>query len=159
MLNDYLVPKPQNIVSFIIYIVSCTSVPTYLGVGSLFSGKVTKEAGSNSGICIFLQACGFVEVVCGFFLLSDSKRILLSRLLASPESGLDQPPFYYLALALLVAGLAICATSALGCWATYMPGYAILTIVSKYNPTIDHQKKIQLEFQFVLIVDCSPVYY
>ncbi|KOB79475.1 Elongation protein 4-like protein, partial [Operophtera brumata] len=74
------------------------------------------------------QACGFVEVVCGFFLLSDSKRILLSRLLASPESGLDQPPFYYLALAFLAAGLTICATSALGCWATYMPGYAILSI-------------------------------
>lgn len=73
--------------------------------------------------------CGFIEVVCGFLLLCDTKRILLSRLLAAPE-GLEQPPFYYLALALLAAGLTMCATAALGCWATYIPGYVILTIVS-----------------------------
>jgi hypothetical protein len=51
-------------------------------------------------------------------------------LLVSPEEELEQPPFYYLALALLAAGLAVCAAAALGCWATYMPGYVILTIVS-----------------------------
>ncbi|XP_059060242.1 CD151 antigen [Achroia grisella] len=73
-------------------------------------------------------ACGFVEVVCGFLLLCDSQRILLSRLLASPEGDLDQPPFYYLALGLLAAGLVVCATAALGCWATYLPGYLILTL-------------------------------
>ncbi|XP_049865369.1 tetraspanin-1 [Pectinophora gossypiella] len=73
-------------------------------------------------------ACGFLEVVCGFLLLCDTQRVLLSRLLAAPDAGLAHPPFYYLALALLAAGLAMCATSALGCWATYMPGYFILTI-------------------------------
>ncbi|KAG7305405.1 hypothetical protein JYU34_009474 [Plutella xylostella] len=73
-------------------------------------------------------ACGFVEVVCGFLLLCDSRRVLLSQLLATPEGGLPQPPFYYLALALLAAGLTICAIGALGCWATYMPGYSILTV-------------------------------
>ncbi|XP_060800578.1 tetraspanin-33 [Amyelois transitella] len=72
-------------------------------------------------------ACGFFEVVCGFLLLCDTQRVLLSRLLASPEAGLDQPPFYFLALALLAAGLLMCATAALGCWATYLPGYFILT--------------------------------
>ncbi|KAJ0179261.1 hypothetical protein K1T71_004973 [Dendrolimus kikuchii] len=76
---------------------------------------------------IIFFMCGFIEVVCGFLLLCDTKRILLSRLLAAPE-GLEQPPFYYLALALLAAGLAMCATAALGCWATYIPGYVILTI-------------------------------
>ncbi|XP_053599610.1 CD151 antigen [Plodia interpunctella] len=73
-------------------------------------------------------ACGFFEVVCGYLLLSDKQRVLLSRLLASPESGLEQPPFYFLALALLASGLIVCATAALGCWATYLPGYVILTL-------------------------------
>ncbi|CAH0717264.1 unnamed protein product, partial [Brenthis ino] len=72
--------------------------------------------------------CGFVEVVCGFLLLSDSRRILLSRLLAMPEDGLEEPPFYYVALGLLAAGLIICSLAALGVWATYMPGYFILTL-------------------------------
>ncbi|CAB3224997.1 unnamed protein product [Arctia plantaginis] len=72
--------------------------------------------------------CGCLEVMCGFLLLCDSKRILLSRLLAAPDSELAHPPFYYLALALLVSGLAMCATGALGCWTTYMPGYAVLSI-------------------------------
>lgn len=71
-------------------------------------------------------------MISGFLLLCDSRRVLLSRLLATPEGGLPEPPFYYLALALLVAGLTICAVGALGCWATYMPGYAILTIVSEF---------------------------
>lgn len=79
----------------------------------------------------YLQACGFVEVISGFLLLCDSKRILLSRLLAAPDDDLlTHPPFYYLALGLLAAGLAMCATGALGCWATYMPSYAVLSIVS-----------------------------
>ncbi|KAL4703411.1 hypothetical protein ACJJTC_011200 [Scirpophaga incertulas] len=72
-------------------------------------------------------ASGFAKVVCGFLLLCDSQRILLSGLLVSPEEELDQPPFYFLALALLAVGLAVCATAAMGCWATYMPGYIILT--------------------------------
>lgn len=74
-----------------------------------------------------------MEVVCGFLLLCDSKRILLSRLLASPEGELIEPPFYYLALALLVLGLIVCAVASLGVWATYMPGYIVLTIVSNKN--------------------------
>ncbi|CAH2091858.1 unnamed protein product [Euphydryas editha] len=71
--------------------------------------------------------CGFLKVVCGFLLLSDSRRMLLSQLLAMPEDGLYEPPFYYVALALLAAGLTVCATSAIGVWATYLPGYIILT--------------------------------
>lgn len=78
----------------------------------------------------FFQTCGFVQVVCGFLLLCDTQRILLSRLLAAPDGGLMQPPFYYMALALLAGGMIVCATAALGCWATYMPGYIILTFVS-----------------------------
>ncbi|XP_063530462.1 CD151 antigen [Cydia strobilella] len=72
-------------------------------------------------------ACGFVEVVCGFLLLVDSRRVLLSRLLAAPDGPLAEAPLHYAALALLAAGLAVCAAAALGCWATYMPSYVILT--------------------------------
>ncbi|XP_045763824.1 tetraspanin-17 [Maniola jurtina] len=73
-------------------------------------------------------ACGFVKVVCGFLLLCDTRRILLSRLLAMPEEGLEEPPFYYVALGLLIAGITVCAVAAIGVWATYLPGYVILTI-------------------------------
>lgn len=76
------------------------------------------------------KGCGFLKVVCGFLLLSDSRRMLLSRLLATPEDGLYEAPFYYVALALLAAGLTVCVTSAIGVWATYLPGYIILTFVS-----------------------------
>lgn len=77
-----------------------------------------------------MKACGFVKVVCGFLLLCDTRRMLLSRLLAMPEDGLEEPPFYYAALGLLVAGAVVCAVAAIGVWATYMPGYVILTFVS-----------------------------
>lgn len=89
------------------------------------------------------QACGFLEVVCGFLLLCDNKRVLMSRMLASPESSLVQPPFHYLALALLATGLLVCSVAALGCWATYMPGYAILTIVS-YCTIVAYNSNIYL---------------
>ncbi|XP_069355247.1 tetraspanin-11 isoform X2 [Maniola hyperantus] len=74
------------------------------------------------------NACGFVKVVCGFLLLCDTRRILLSRLLAMPEEGLEEPPFYYVALGFLIAGVTVCAVAAIGVWATYLPGYIILTI-------------------------------
>ncbi|CAG5009557.1 unnamed protein product [Parnassius apollo] len=45
-----------------------------------------------------------------------------------PEDGLPEPPFYYVALALLAGGLTVCFISTLGIWATYMPGYILLTI-------------------------------
>lgn len=79
---------------------------------------------------IYLKICGFTKVVCGFLLLSDSQRILLSSLLTMPEDGLPEPPFYYVALALLASGLTICFIATFGIWATYMPGYILLTIVS-----------------------------
>ncbi|VVD03409.1 unnamed protein product, partial [Leptidea sinapis] len=72
--------------------------------------------------------CGFAQVVCGFLLLCDSRRILLSRLLVTPEDGLDEPPFYYVGLALLASGLTVCVLGSLGVWATCMPGYIILTL-------------------------------
>lgn len=72
---------------------------------------------------------GIFKVVCGFLLLCDSQRVLLSKLMVAPESELAQPPLYYVALALLMAGLIACGAATLGCWATYMPGYAIFTMV------------------------------
>ncbi|CAK1551707.1 unnamed protein product [Leptosia nina] len=76
--------------------------------------------------CLFFVT-GFAQIVCGFFLLCDTRRILLSRLLATPEDGLEEPPFYYVALALLASGLAVCTLASLGVWATCMPGYIVLT--------------------------------
>lgn len=73
--------------------------------------------------------CGLVLLILGFFLLCDSPRILLSRLLTSASNELPQPPFYYAALAIVGAGLFMTTSGAIGCWATYSRGYCILTFV------------------------------
>ncbi|XP_041973402.1 tetraspanin-17 [Aricia agestis] len=107
---------------FISFIHQCFVVAVEMFIKKIASAKVLFGTFNT----IFFT-CGFVEVVCGFLLLSDTRRILLSRLLATPEDGLDEPPFYYVALALLASGLVVCVVAAIGVWATYMPGYIILT--------------------------------
>ncbi|GBP69726.1 hypothetical protein EVAR_79961_1 [Eumeta japonica] len=96
----------------------------FVYLGSLFTNEGKHER-SRRGMGN--KACGVLEVICGFILLCDTRRVLLSRLLAAPDSSLTHAPFYYVALALLVAGLGACAVAALGCWATYLPGYIILS--------------------------------
>ncbi|XP_058458271.1 CD151 antigen-like isoform X3 [Malaya genurostris] len=68
-------------------------------------------------------------------MFTDAPRILLSRLLISSSeqhrtalSELEQPLFYYVALGLTTAGLVAITASLLGCWATCMNTYCILTI-------------------------------
>ncbi|XP_055532357.1 CD151 antigen isoform X2 [Wyeomyia smithii] len=68
-------------------------------------------------------------------MFTDAPRILLSRLLISTTeqhrtalSELEQPLFYYVALGLTIAGLVAITASLLGCWASCMNTYCILTI-------------------------------
>lgn len=63
-------------------------------------------------------------------ILLDPERILLSRLLASgPLSTMAQPLLYYLALGITVLGLILAGAGILGCWASCIHSYFMLTIV------------------------------
>lgn len=52
----------------------------------------------------------------GGFLLADSDRILLSRLLGPADHHPDQPLFYYVAFFIVAVGFVITITGLLGCW-------------------------------------------
>jgi len=76
-------------------------------------------------------------VVLSALLLSDTERVLLSRLLLlGPEAQKSfYPPFYYGALAIGCAGLAGCSTALLGCWGACQKSRALLgTVSSKRKP-------------------------
>ncbi|KAK6637545.1 hypothetical protein RUM44_007967 [Polyplax serrata] len=65
--------------------------------------------GRLSGVCLVFLGC---------VVLNDTPRILLSRLFLEP-GFVSQPLLYYVALALIVAGLIVCAVAVLGCWASW----------------------------------------
>ncbi|XP_041781616.1 CD151 antigen-like isoform X1 [Anopheles merus] len=84
---------------------------------------------------LIFMLCGITLLSTGFYLFTDSPRILLSRLLISasdqqktPLSELEQPLFHYVAFALTVAGLVAIIASLIGCWATCMNTYCVLSM-------------------------------
>lgn len=84
---------------------------------------------------ILLTACGVGLLYAGFKLLTDSKRVLLSRLLCASSAGdqlneLPHPFFYYVALVLTGAGAAIVLASLVGWWAVCLNTVCMLTLVS-----------------------------
>ncbi|XP_055625082.1 CD151 antigen [Toxorhynchites rutilus septentrionalis] len=87
------------------------------------------------GSCnLIFMLCGITLLATGFYMFTDAPRILLSRLLISTTehhktllSELEQPLFYYVALGLTMAGLVAITASLLGCWATCMNTYCVLT--------------------------------
>ncbi len=72
----------------------------------------------------------------GFYLFTDKKRLLLSKLLIiaptenneTPFNNLPQPFFYYIAFVLTVAGFVIISISMMGCWSSYVNTYCVLTV-------------------------------
>ncbi|KAL9703454.1 hypothetical protein quinque_006972 [Culex quinquefasciatus] len=88
------------------------------------------------GSCnLIFMLCGVTLLATGFYMFTDGPRILLSRLLISATeqhktalSELEQPLFYYVALALTIAGLIAITAALLGCWASCMNTYCVLTI-------------------------------
>ncbi|RZC42491.1 tetraspanin-11 [Asbolus verrucosus] len=61
-------------------------------------------------------------------ILFDSDRILLSRLLTSgPLSTTPQPLLHYIAIGLASVGLILASTGILGCWASCMHNYYLLS--------------------------------
>lgn len=80
-------------------------------------------------LCNFLLlACGFTLVTGGMLVLFDSERILLSKLLeAGPFSELPHPFFYYVAVGLALMGLTLAAAGILGCWASCLHNYWLLS--------------------------------
>ncbi|EEZ98301.1 tetraspanin-18B [Tribolium castaneum] len=80
-------------------------------------------------ICNFLLlACGFLLITGGMLVLSDQEKILLSRLLTpGPLSNMPQPFLYYVGIGLAAVGLVLTSTGILGCWASCMNNYYLLT--------------------------------
>ncbi|XP_011184645.1 tetraspanin-11 isoform X1 [Zeugodacus cucurbitae] len=75
--------------------------------------------------------CGVMLVVFGFYLINDSKRILLSRLLVTTSeqlNSLPQPLFYYISIAIPVAGCVAVFIALLGYWASYQQTYCCLSL-------------------------------
>ncbi|KAK5649779.1 hypothetical protein RI129_000808 [Pyrocoelia pectoralis] len=81
-------------------------------------------------ICNFLlTVCGCSLVTGGLLILFDSGRILLSRLLSSgPLASMPQPFLYYVAIGIISAGLIIIGIGIIGCWASCLHSYFLLTV-------------------------------
>ncbi|XP_075168673.1 tetraspanin 68C [Haematobia irritans] len=81
--------------------------------------------------CNFLfLICGTILIVAGFYLFTDTKRILLSRLLAATSEHLNdlpQPLFYYISIGLAVAGLIAVLAAMMGFWASCLNTYCCLS--------------------------------
>ncbi|XP_032596996.1 uncharacterized protein LOC6568824 [Drosophila grimshawi] len=75
--------------------------------------------------------CGTLLIVAGCYLYTDSRRILLSRLLAAPSeqlNSLPQPLLYYIAVGLAIAGFVAVVAAVVGFWASCLHTYCFLTI-------------------------------
>ncbi|KAJ8919136.1 hypothetical protein NQ315_012121, partial [Exocentrus adspersus] len=74
-------------------------------------------------------ACGFTLVIGGMLVLFDSDRVLLSKLISTGQllTNMPHPLLYYIALGLSLLGLILAATGILGCWASCMHNYCMLT--------------------------------
>lgn len=84
-----------------------------------------------NNIINYFQACGCILVTGGLMVLLDPERVLLSRLLTSgPLTTLPQPLLYYLALGFAALGLLLAGSGILGCWASCLHSYYMLTTVS-----------------------------
>ncbi|KAL1490759.1 hypothetical protein ABEB36_013404 [Hypothenemus hampei] len=91
---------------------------------TLVGSKVILAVGN-----FFLLACGFTLVTGGMLILFDTERILLSKLLtAGPFSELAQPYLYYVAIGLALLGLILAAAGILGCWASCLHNYWLLSL-------------------------------
>lgn len=81
----------------------------------------------------FQQLCGVVVLLTGFYLFTDSKRLLLSSLLivtpddANPLKDLKHPLFLYVAFVLTVLGMLIVTISFVGYWTAMLNNYCLLT--------------------------------
>lgn len=94
--------------------------------------------------------------------LLDPERVLLSRLLTSgPLTTLPQPLLYYLALGFAALGLLLAGSGILGCWASCLHSYYMLTAVSVWFFTIlfaynSYFKKVY-QLQYYLANSCRTL--
>lgn len=76
--------------------------------------------------------CGIVVLLTGFYLFTDSKRILLSSLLivthddANPLRDLKHPLFLYIACSLTIFGMIIVSISFIGYWTALLDNCCLL---------------------------------
>ncbi|XP_065170546.1 tetraspanin-18B isoform X1 [Atheta coriaria] len=87
--------------------------------------------GSKALLAFFnflLLVCGCTLIIGGVIILLDPGRVLLSRLLShGPLTTLPHPLLYYLALGFAVVGLVLATAGLLGCWASCLYSYCMLT--------------------------------
>lgn len=90
------------------------------------------------------QICGLSLLLSGFYLYTDSNRVLLSRLVGANSDkliNLPHPFFYYIALGLAGAGLVAIFASIIGWWAICLNTYCLLSIVSTHKFIIAPNQK------------------
>lgn len=78
-----------------------------------------------------LQICGLLLILSGFYLFSDNKRVLLSKMLAASSDrliSLSYPLLYYIALGVVIAGFVAVLAAVVGFWATCLHTYCILSV-------------------------------
>ncbi|CAG9859305.1 unnamed protein product [Phyllotreta striolata] len=89
------------------------------------------------GSKIILAFCNFLLLVCGFTLMVggmlvffDHERVLLSKLLTptGPFSTLPHPLLHYITMGVVLLGIILTAASILGCWASCVHNYCILSL-------------------------------
>ncbi|XP_055918936.1 uncharacterized protein LOC129950980 isoform X2 [Eupeodes corollae] len=86
---------------------------------------------ANHGTMFLGIICGGFLIFGGFYMFSDTKQILLSRLLVSTNeqlNSLSQPLFYYVAFGIAVAGTIAILASIMGFWASILNTYCFLTL-------------------------------
>ncbi|CAH1175866.1 unnamed protein product [Phaedon cochleariae] len=81
-------------------------------------------------LCNFLLlACGFTLVIGGMLVLFDGERVLLSRLLSTGQlAALPHPLLHYVSIGVSLLGVVLAATGILGCWASCLHNYCLLTL-------------------------------
>lgn len=91
----------------------------------------------------------------GIMVLFDSDRVLLSKLLsAGPFSTLTHPLLYYVSIGLAILGLILASAGVLGCWASCMNNYCLLTSVSVLVIFSRFRFVIKLNY-FLVLLHCD----
>lgn len=90
----------------------------------------------NTMLNHLLQASGFILTIGGMLVLFDTERVILSKLLSTGQfSNMPHPFLYYASIGLSLLGLVLAATGILGCWASCLHNYCLLTLVSLFTIT------------------------
>ncbi|KAK4883014.1 hypothetical protein RN001_006333 [Aquatica leii] len=90
--------------------------------------SLTKSKALLAFCNFLLMVCGCTLITGGLLVLFDSGKILLSRLLSvGPLTSMPHPLLYYIAIGVTSVGLVIVGIGIIGCWASCLHSYFLLT--------------------------------